>query len=217
MSYKKLFITIRRKFSSVGIKNTLFLIVKRTYDTLFYSKNLFFTIDLSNYNPDEKPINKEVKVVEKKSFDQLTETERKVFREYGGKGLLTLFEKRLKMGHRLFLMYLNSEVAGSIWIYQGGEREFFSVPLTTKDIMLQAGFTLDKFRRQGVFVAGLIKLLDRMKQEGFHRAFAATKEWNFSQNVLLKAGFKYIGRFREFKIFKWIILIWSDIICRDFP
>jgi GNAT superfamily N-acetyltransferase len=216
MGYKRIYITIRRKLSSIGIKNTFFLIVKRTYYTLFYSKDLFFAADLSNYHPDEKPINNEVEISEKTLFKRLTETEKKTLREYGGKDLLSLFEKRLERGHRLFLTYLNGEVAGASWIYEGGKGKFFIIPLSKKDFFILAVFTIDKFRKKGVGTASLIYLLEKMKREGFQRSFISTKEWNTYQKIIEKVGFECFGKYREFRIFKRHILIWYSVSRPDF-
>lgn len=211
MSYQRIYTIIRRKLSSIGIKNTFFLMTKRIYCMLFYSKNLFFTVDLSNYNPDEKPINKEVEVLEKKSFEQLTQTEKENLREYGGKDLLAQFKNRLEKGCRLFLTYFNGEVAGTCWIYEGGTRKFFVIPLSKKEFFILSVFIIDKFRRKGVGTTSLIHILKKMKQEGFQHGFISTKEWNFYQKAILKAGFQFVGKFHEFKILKRNILIWSSV------
>lgn len=183
---------------------------------IFYSKNLFFTADLCNYNPDEKFINKKVEVLEKKLFEELTQTEKENLRKYGGEDLLALFEKRLEKGHRLFLTYLEGEVAGASWIYEGGIRKFFVIPLSKKDFFILAVFTIDKFRRKGVATSSLVYVLQKMKQEGFQRGFICTKEWNFYRKTIKKAGFEFVGKFREVRIFKRTILIWSSVGYRDF-
>lgn len=211
MSYQKIYLVIKRKLSSIGIKNTFFFIAKRIYYILFYSKNLFLTVDLSNYNPDNKSINKAVDVLEKKSFEELTQIEKENLREHGDKDLIAYFEERLESGYRLFLTYFNGEVAGASWIYEGGTRRFHVIPLSIKEFFILSVFTIDKFRRKGVGTASLILILMKMKYEGFQRGFICTKEWNFYQKAILRAGFQCVGKFHELKLLKKNILIWHPV------
>ncbi len=184
---------------------------------LFHSRNLLFMVDLTDYKVDNRTKNEHVEVVEIKSFDQLTASEKKVFQEYGGSNLLQLFEKRLLQGHRLFLTHVDGEIAGAIWIYEGGSGKFFMIPLSEKEFFILAVFIIDKFRGRGISSTSLAYLLTEMKEEGFRRGFICTKEWNFYQKSIKKAGFEFIGKVREIKAFKKNILIWSSVNWKDFP
>lgn len=183
---------------------------------IFHSRSLFFTVDLSNYTPQEQFMNTEVDVVEKEFFDQLTEAEQETIRGYGGADLLALFEKRLLQGHRLFLTHVDGEIAGASWIYEGGPGKFFMIPLSEKEFFILAVFIIDKFRGRGISSVSLACILQRMKEYGFQKGFICTKEWNFYQRSIKKAGFELVGKVREMKIFKRNILIWSSLNGKDF-
>jgi GNAT superfamily N-acetyltransferase len=217
MSFLSLYSTVRKKFSTGGIKNTFLLMAQRIYCELFHSKNLFFAIDLSNYKPDERSINENITVLDKASFDQLTEDEQEVFKGYGGSALLDLFKKRFESGHRVFLTYYSGEVVGASWIYKGGPGKFFMIPLETDEFFILAVFIIEKFRGRGISSASLASILQRMKEYGFQKGFICTKEWNFYQNSIKKAGFEFIGKVREIKAFKKNILIWSSVNRKNFP
>ena len=211
-----MFSKIRRKLSSIGMKKTAALIARRFYAAMFSSSGLFFKVDLLNYNTYGKPTNDQVEVIEIKSFESLADKDLRCLRDYGGNHLLAIFEKRLAKGHRLFLSYLNGQVAGASWVYIGGEGRFFIIPLSEKDFIIVAVFTIDRFRRMRIAAASLIAILDKMRLEGFHRGFISTKQWNFFQNAIAKAGFEFVGKFHRFRILKRSILIWSSVIDNDF-
>lgn len=206
---------IRRKISTIGIRKTILFMASRLYNTLFHSSTLFFRVDLSDYTCDDKLLNKEVMMLEKKSFEGLTRKERDNLRDYGGDDLLAMFEKRLAKGYRLFIAYLNGEVAGACWVFVGGGRRFYTIPLSEREIMFAAGFTIDKFRRKLVFTTLLIRMLRKLKLEGFQRGFAAVKGWNFNQKTVRKVGFEFVGKCHEFRILKRNILIWSSVVDQD--
>ena len=217
MSFLSLYSTVRKKMSTEGIRNTLLLMAQRIYGELFHSKNLFFSIDLSNCRPDERSRNENITVLDKTSFDQLTKDEKEVFRGYGGSALLDLFKKRFESGHRVFLTYYSGEVSGASWIYEGGPGKFFMIPLADREFFILAVFIVERFRGRGISSASLVSILQRMKGYGFQRGFICTKEWNFFQNSIKKAGFELIGKVRELKIFKRNILVWSSVNAKDFP
>lgn len=217
MSFLSIYSTVRKKFSIEGIKNTFLLMSQRIYCELFHSKNLFFALDLSNYKPDERSMNENITVLDKTSFDQLTEDEKEVFRGYGGSALLDLFKKRFESGHRVFLTYYLNEVVGASWIYEGGLGKFFMIPLAEGEFFILAVFIIEKFRGRGISSVSLANILQRMKEYGFQRGFICTKEWNFFQKSIKKAGFELVGKVREMKIFKRNILIWSSVNDKDFP
>lgn len=190
---------------------------QRIYGELFHSKNLFFSIDLSNYKPDEKSMNENVTVIDKTSFDQLSEDEKKVFQGYGGSALLDLFKKRFESGHKVFLTYYSGEVVGASWICEGGPGKFFMIPLSEGEFFILAVFIIEKFRSRGISSASLANILQRMKEYGFQKGFICTKEWNYFQKSIKKAGFELVGKVRELKMFRRNILIWSSVNAKDFP
>ena len=211
-----MFSKIRRKLSNIGTKRTAALIIRRLYAVMFSSIGLFFRVNLLNYNSYGKPTNDQVKVIEIKSFESLADKDARCLRDYGGKNLLTLFKKRLAKGHRLFLSYINGQVTGASWVYVGGERRFFVIPLSEKDFIMLAVFTIDKFRGMHIATTSLIMILDKMRIEGFQRGFISTKQWNFFQKSIVKAGFQYVGKFHRVRILKRSILIWSSVSDNDF-
>ena len=206
-----MFRKIKRKIESFGIRDTVFFMAWRLFNTVFRSSNLLFRINLLDYNPHDKPLNTEIEIMEKKIFQEITHSEKKALREYGGVDFLRLFESRLKRGHRLFLASIGGEIAGARWVYIGGDRSFFVIPLSEREFMCFAAFTIDKFRRNGVSTTLFIHILTMMRQEAFQQGFVFTKEWNFHQKTILKAGFQPIGKFYEFRVLKRNILIWASV------
>lgn len=209
--YRKL----NRKIKSIGLRNAVAFLSKRFFEAIFHSRNVLFTVDLTRYNPDQKCVNKEIEVSERESFEDITTREIEGLRSYSGNKLLDVFRKRLDLGHRFFLAHLNGEVAGARWVYIGGRRRFFSIPLSEKEFMCFAGFAIDRFRRRGVSTNLFIHIIQKLKQEGFQRGYVYTKEWNMNRKAITRAGFEFIGKFSEYSILNRKILVWSDILDHD--
>ena len=206
---ERLLTAVGRKKAQLGGRKAVAFIAKRLWDTLFHSRELFFTIDLSNRTLTVSPGSDSVEVREKRSFSELTEKERAAISGYGGSELLNLFEKRLAGGHRLFLTFAEGEFAGAAWIYVGGPGKFFMIPLARKEFFIVAVFIVDRFRGKGISVASLVLLLQKMKEDGFEHGSICTKEWNFYQRSISKSGFELVGRVRSVRFFGRDILIWS--------
>lgn len=217
MSVHSLYTTVKKKVAADGIKNTFLLVARRVYGELFHSRNLFFSIDLSDYAPDEERMSESITVIDRTSFDQLREDEKRAFQEYGGRALLELFKKRFENGHKLFVTYFSNEPVGASWIYEGGTGKFFMIPLAEGEFFILAVFIVDKFRGRGISSASLKSILVRMRDCGFKKGYICTKEWNFFQKSIKKAGFKLVGKVRELKILRRHILIWSSVDAKDFP
>ena len=189
---------------------------RRLYETIFHSRNLLFRINLADFTHKDKFLNASVKVLDRNSFQDLSTKDKETLKNYGGYKLIAVFRKRLAAGHRLFVAYLNGELAGASWVYIGGKRRFFKIPLSKRDILVLDTFTIDKFRRLGVSTKLNIDILKIMKQKGFQQAFVFTKEWNFHQKTIMKAGYEFVGKFYAFKFLRRNILIWSSVIDEDF-
>ena len=200
---------VSRKKSQLGGCKAAAFLARRLCDTLFHSRDLFFTIDLSEPTFTGDPRNTVVNVREKRSFSELTEKEREAIQCYGGSTLLSLFEERLAGGHRLFLTYAEGKFAGAAWVYVGGSERFFMIPLAEKEFFIVAVFILERFRGRGISVPSLVLLLKKMREDAFVRGFICTKEWNFYQRSIKKAGFELVGRVRRLRFFGRDILIWS--------
>lgn len=203
---------IFRKIENIGLRNTIVFCLKRLFEGIFHSRNLLFTVDLTCYNPDNKPVNLEIEVSERKSFEDFTQKDAEGLIQYGGDKLLIAFRKRLDLGHRLFLAHLKGEVAGASWVCVGGPRKFFSIPLSESELMCFAGFTIDKFRRRGVSTNLFIHIIKKFREEGFKRGYVYTKEWNVNSMAITKAGFEFVGKFSEYSILNRKILVWSDVL-----
>ncbi len=200
---------IKRKIDSIGVINTVLFIVRHLYNTIFNSGNLLFRCGLLNYDFHNKYVNKEVKIIEKKYFRDITNSEKMTLREYGGAQILSNFEHKLKKGNRLFLAYIHEEIAGACWVYVGGENKFYIIPLSEKEFMCFSNFTIHKFRRVGVSTTLFIEILNTMKIEGYHQGFVFIKEWNFNQKAVTKAGFQFVGKFHEVRLLNRNIVIWT--------
>ena len=212
---------IRRKIESIGFKNSLFFIVRRFFDVIIRSDNLYFKCDLSINDSPDRLKNKDIKIIEKLSFSDITESERKSFLELGTATVLSVFEKKLAEGDRLFIAYINNEMAGLCWVNFGGNRKFYSIPLSDSiplsenEFMLMSGYTIDRYRQRGVGTALVIEILSKLKKEGYRWGYAVTNTWNISQKVLLKMGFIIVGRFRELRLLRRNILIWTAVNKKD--
>ncbi len=206
---ERLLTSVRRKKTQLGVRKTAEFFARRLRDVLFHSRELFFTIDLSNRTLATSPGSDSVKVWEKKSFGDLTVKEQEALRGYGSGSLLALFEKRFAAGYRLFLTYVDEDLAGGAWIYSGGPGRFFMIPLSQEEFFIVAVFIIDRFRGKGLSLPSLILLLKIMKEYGFRRGFICTKEWNFYQRSIIKAGFELVGKVRKVTAFGKNIMIWS--------
>jgi GNAT superfamily N-acetyltransferase len=200
---------VRRKVRSIGVKNTISLVTSRVYDNFFHGRLLFFSIDLTEYEPDKSLKTENIYVVMRTSFEELTLDELAVFNEYGGSRFLTLSRKRFASGYKLFVTYRENEVAGASWIYEGGRGNFFMIPLAAGEFFVVAVFILDSFRGKGAGTASLVRILEGMREQGFRRGFICTREWNFFKGGISKAGFQLAGKVREIKLFGKTVLIWS--------
>jgi GNAT superfamily N-acetyltransferase len=208
---------VRRKLGTAGVRKTVVLGSRRAYDALFHGRLLFFRVDLDGYATDMESVDREDRVLPRKSIDEITSVERKAFKEYGGASLIRLWNERFQKGHRLFVTYHGSEVAGASWVYEGGTERFFTVPLAEGEVFIVAVFVLENFRGRGLGTRTLALILQMMKDEGFQRAFICTKEWNHFQKAIRRAGFQCVGKLREIKVFRKSIQIWSDSGASDFP
>lgn len=203
---------IRRKIKTIGFRKSVQLIASRVYNTLFHSRNLLFRVDLLDLNLDKIPANEKVQVKQKLSFQELDQFERENLSSYGGGNFLETIKNRLARGHRLFLGYINGEVAGARWVLTGGDQVFFTIPLAKREFMCLAAFTIYKYRRMGVSTTIFKHVLLTMKSEGYVYGYVFTKEWNFHRKGILKVGFKFVGKFREIPLFRRKIVIWSSVI-----
>lgn len=206
---ERLLTSVSRKQAQLGVRRAAVFFARRLWDTLFHSRELFFTIDLSELTLVPGPGNGLVEVLEKRSFSDLTGKEQEAIRGYGGSELLSLFEERLAGGHRLFLTYVDGDVAGAAWIYVGGPGRFFMIPLSQEEFFIVAVFIIDRFRGKGISVPSLKLLLQKMKKEEFRRGFICTKEWNFYHRSIEKAGFQLSGKVRKVRLFGRDFFIWS--------
>jgi GNAT superfamily N-acetyltransferase len=208
--------TVRRKLGTVGIRGTIALAARRAYDTILHGRLLVFRADLPTYVADEALVDKGTCVVVRNAIAEVTLIERRVFEEYGGYGLIRLWEKRFSLGHRLFVTYYSDKVAGASWVYEGKANGFFTVPLGVGDAFVVAVFILDSFRGKGLGMQSLALMLSTMREEGFKRAFICTKEWNFFRKSIRRAGFEFVGKVREIRLLGRAIQVWSDIEGEEF-
>ncbi len=213
---ERLLTSVSRKQAQLGVRKAAAFFARRLWDMLFHSRELFFTIDLSERTVGAGPGHGAVEVREKRHFSDLAKNELEAIRGYGGNELLGLFEKRLAGGHRLFLTYVDGEVAGAAWIYVGGPGKFFMIPLSQEEFFIMAVFIIDRFRGKGISVPSLELLLQMMKKEEFRRGFICTKEWNFYQRSIKKAGFQLSGKVRKVRLFGRDFLIWAHEKRREF-
>ena len=208
---------VRRKVEKEGLRKTVVLASRRTYDELFHGRLILFRAYLDGYGADKARPNGHGRVVPRGSIEELGPEERKAFREYGGDSLLNLWRTRFHKGHRLLVTYHGREVAGASWVYEGAAERFFTVPLAEKEVFIVAVFVLHDFRGRGLGTRTLELILGRMRDEGFQRAYICTKEWNHFQKAIRKAGFDHVGKLREIKMFGKFIQVWSTSGASAFP
>jgi GNAT superfamily N-acetyltransferase len=208
---------VQRKLGSAGLRKTVALVAGRVYDALFHGRLLLFRTDLDGYSAAMVRSAREDRILLRRSIDELASVERNAFKEYGGDNLLRLWERRFHKGHRLYVTYDGSEVAGASWVYEGGAGRFFTVPLAQGEVFIVAVFVLEDFRGKGLGTRTLALLLEEMKEEGFERAFICTKEWNHFQKAIRRAGFECVGKLREINMLGKSIQVWSESGGSDFP
>ncbi|MFC1657052.1 GNAT family N-acetyltransferase [Candidatus Moduliflexota bacterium] len=208
---------VRRKLRTSGLQETFAIVAGRAYNSLFHGRLLLFRADITGNAVDSKLSGKKDGIKARTSIHELTADERSIFKGYGGESLLRLWEKRFQKGHSLFVVYHGGEVAGTGWIYEGGRKEFFTVPLAPGEAFIVAVFVLDPFRGKGLGTRILALILQRMKDDGFQRAYICTKEWNHFQKSIRRAGFELLGKVREIKMFGRVFQVWSECGGRDFP
>jgi RimJ/RimL family protein N-acetyltransferase len=196
-----------------GLLNMFFVAGERIWRKIFRNRYVLFCLDFADLKESDMCfLNKNVILVQyedpndipQKDIDQMISNMGKVIIE----DMLQRFHTK---GATLWIAKINGRVAGVQWSKIGGFDGFDAIPLTSKDVVPIAVFVYPDFRGQNIGPTMIQKMICELNKKGVNRVYINVNIWNTTQlHSVLKAGFKKIGVYREFKVLGRHITIWPQ-------
>lgn len=205
---------IRRKTISVGFWPTIKLILSYLIDRIFHRNNLLFYVDIPNYSVSPEKLNEGIAGREIKSIRDLSSEDIESISDYAGKIYINKLERRFTNNWRLFLAYIDRQVAGAGWVIDSNS-EFKAkvVPLTEDVVTLIEFWTIPRFRGKNVYPFLLSFITNQLKGENFKKAFISSNEKNKSSiNGIKKAGYRYLINYETYRLLSYEIVIWKHVV-----
>ncbi len=203
---------IQRKITSIGFLPTIKLIINRLITLLFYRNYLLFYVNIPNYSVNPEEFGEHLVGKEIGSIDELSPEDIASIQDYTGANYIKEMRRRFVNNWRLFLVYMNSHVAGALWgITNESEFKTKIVPLLDGDIGLIDAWTIPEFRGKNVYPFVLSFAVARVRKKRFKRAFGYIQEMNSAAlKGIKKAGFKFFTNYESYKLFGWEWVIWKS-------
>jgi hypothetical protein len=202
---------IKRKIISGGVSPTIKLIINRSVDKIFHRETVFFYIDIPSYSLNPQEIAKDIIGREVKSFNNLSLKDIESIKDYAGERYIAESKRRFFNNWRLFLAYINDQLAGACWaVTNSTDLKTKIVPLLDGDIALIDAWTVPSFRGRNIYPFILSLMVNQFGKENFKRAFGFGDTWNKSAlKGLKKAGFQDIIIYESYIIFGNEVVIWK--------
>jgi len=103
-------------------------------------------------------------------------------------------EEMQKKGACLWTGYLNGELSTFVWTTTGDKVQPYFFPTINESAHISNWTTLPKYRRQGLYVAGLAQIIRVLIDKNFKLIYAECGDWNvISERALRRLGFHFIG------------------------
>jgi len=205
---------IKRKIESIGILPTAKLIINYLANKIYYREFMLYYVDVSTYHWDPKEISKEIVAKEIRNFMDLSEREIDTIREYIGKKYIKEIKERLANNWRLYLGYINGELAGGVWAMTNKSGlKTKAVPLLDGDVFYLNAWTFPAFRGKKIFPFLLSFMSVKFQEEKFQRAYGSVHKRNIaslrSHATFAKFGYQYFINFEAYNLLGREIVIWK--------
>ena len=202
---------IKRKILSGGLLSTIKIITTRSVDKIFHRETMFLYIDIPSYSLDPQEIAKDIIGGEVKSFGELSSKDIESIKDYAGEKYITECKRRFANNWKLFLGYINDQLAGACWVVSNtSDLKTKVAPLLDGDIALLDGWTIPAFRGRNVYPFIMSFIVTQCREKNFKRAFGYAPIWNISSlKGCKKAGFRSFIPYESYNIFGNEIVIWK--------
>ena len=219
MLFGAMYKAINRKIISIGVFPTIKIIIKRSVDKIFNRETVLFYIDIPSYSLNPKEIGKHLIGREFKSFMDLSSKDIASIRDYAGEKYIAESKKRFANNWRLFLAFMNDQLAGACWaVTNTSDLKTKIVPLLDGDVALIDAWTVPSFRGRNVYPFILSFIVNQFKEKNFKRAFGFGDTWNISAlRGLKKGGFQDFIIYESYNIFGNEIVIWKPASRKKIP
>ena len=211
MTLEEVYKAIKRKIISVGVLPTIKLIITRSVEKIFHRETVLFYIDVPGYSLNPQEISKHIIGKEIKSFMDLSSKDISSIRDYVGEKYIAESKRRFANNWRLFLAYIDDQLAGACWaVTNTSDLKTKVVPLLEGDVALIDAWTVPSFRGRNVYPFILSFIVNQFKEKNFKRAFGYGDIWNISAlKGLKKGGFRDYILYESYIIFGNEVVIWK--------
>jgi len=211
MIFEAKYKAVKRKIKSDDFFYTIKIIIDRIMRLFFYRKSSLYYVDILDYLLKPEKIWPTINAKLITDFSDLSPKDIETIRNYTGSNYITEMEMRFNNNWRLFLAFIDSQIAGAIWgISNDTEFKTKVIPLFDGDVALIDNWTIPEHRGKGVHPFLLSYAACCYKNEGFKRAFGSVNKKNIaSMKGFIKADFHHYINYKSYKIFSKEIVIWE--------
>ena len=206
MSIRKLYLRGGKYLQRHGLKSSAKRIWRETQNKVLYNRDVIYCCDLLQRELGGHAIPEDFRI---ERFEKISEVPERLLRRiaeyYSEEVLKEYIQKRFDKGACLWCLKNDEDDVGYTWTLTGrAMTPFYFFPLMERDVYLFDALIFPELRGRGLNSLLLEQILKYYKNEGFHRAYLETREWNTAvKNFLLKTKFVKIGlariRFRRGK------------------
>jgi ribosomal protein S18 acetylase RimI-like enzyme len=201
-----------RYYRRNGVTSTTWKVLKKIRKSLFTKPEILYFVDLvtrqrkGNTIPDNFTIQCFRGEEEISSEDLNT-----LFEHLGEKIVRCDVKDRFGKGALLWLVKVDSTLAGYIWSISGRTIQPHYFPLTDKDVSLFDNYIFEECRGRSINPQLINYVLDELQRDGLIRVFIETNKTNSSEiHSLAKTDFKIFGVARKYHAGKRRFMIWSE-------
>ncbi len=160
------------------------------------------------------PVQNEIRVVERKTADQLTPDEKSTLFDQIGRNLIgPQLAERFGRGASAWFVYYKDQFAGMVWTLVGDTVEPFYYFLTPEDVHVFNNVIFPEYRGQGINPVLIETVLHDLSERGLVRAYIETRVSNLAeQKSLAKTSFQPMGTAQKKIRRNRRITFWSSLV-----
>ena len=199
MAIRAFYLRTSKYLQRHGLKSSLQRIWRETRNKLRYNRDILFVRDLLQGGLESHPVPEGFRVEKyNKDTGMPDRLARRIGQEYSEELLRDYVGNRFSNGACLWSLMNEAEDVGYMWTLTGRAMKPHYFPLTPRDLYIFDGFTFPSLRGQGLLCALMDEVLMHYRDEGFHRAYLETHEWNSAVvKMVPKNGFVRLGLARK--------------------
>lgn len=195
MAIRALYLRSAKYLRRHGLKSSIKRLRREARNKIFYKRDVVFWLDLLQADLDGQAIPSNLRV---ERFDRRSGVPERLMNhmaeEYSEVLLKEYIQRRFAKGASLWCLRNETEDISYTWALTGQAMIPYYFPLTERDLHLFDGYTFPNFRGHGLNPVLLNHVLKYYRNEGFHRAYLETREWNTAvMRSVPKNGFIKIG------------------------